>query len=171
MATPSPLQREIQQFRPFVSAGQEALLGLLRAADVVRIRLAEIIEPHGVTPQQYNVLRILRGAGADGLPTLEIGVRMIERAPGITRLLDRLEMKGLARRQRSSTDRRQVFCTITPAGLELLVTLDRPVQAVDVEIASKLSAAEQRQLIHLLDVLRQPPTRAAAEESRANRSK
>ena len=161
----SQLQREIRQHRPFSSASQEALLGLLRTADVVRARIAEIVEPHGVTPQQYNVRRILRGAEPEGLPTLEIVERMLERAPGITRLLDRLEIKGLARRQRSRTDRRQVFCTITPAGLTLLATLDRPVQALDAAIAGKLNAAEQRQLIRLLDVLREPP------RSRANRSK
>lgn len=159
----SPLQRDLQQNRPFESAAQEALLGLLRTADVVRLRLADVLEPRGVTLQQYNVLRILRGAGAQGLPTLEIGARMIERAPGITRLLDRLETKGLARRERSRVDRRQVFCTITPAGLELLATLDRPVQAVDSDVAAKLSAAEQRQLIHLLDALREPPSPAATE--------
>lgn len=164
MNASSLLQHELQQTRPFVSAGQEALLGLLRTTDMVRTRLAEILEPRGVTLQQYNVLRILRGAQPGGLPTLEIAERMIERAPGITRLLDRLERKGLARRQRSSTDRRRVFCTITAAGLELLTTLDRPVQAVDLEIANKLSAAEQRHLIHLLDVLRQPSERTAAAE-------
>jgi len=159
----SPLQRDLQQNRPFESAAQEALLGLLRTADVVRLRLAGVLEPRGVTLQQYNVLRILRGAGAEGLPTLEIGARMIERAPGVTRLLDRLETKGLARRERSRADRRQVFCTITPAGLELLAALDRPIQAVDGDVAAKLSAAEQRQLIHLLDVLREPPSPAATE--------
>ena len=163
MATDSQLQRDLQQNRPFESAAQEALLGLLRTADVVRLRLAGVLEPRGVTFQQYNVLRILRGAGAEGLPTLEIGARMIERAPGVTRLLDRLETKGLARRERSRVDRRQVFCTITPAGRELLATLDRPIQAVDGDIAAKLSAAEQRQLIHLLDVLRESPSPAASE--------
>ena len=163
MATDSQLQRDLQQNRPFESAAQEALLGLLRTADVIRLRLAGVLEPRGVTFQQYNVLRILRGAGAEGLPTLEIGARMIERAPGVTRLLDRLETKGLARRERSRVDRRQVFCTITPAGRELLATLDRPIQAVDGDIAAKLSAAEQRQLIHLLDVLRESPSPAASE--------
>lgn len=159
----SRLQRDLQQNRPFESAAQEALLGLLRTADVVRLRLAGVLEPRGVTLQQYNVLRILRGAGTEGIPTLEIGARMIERAPGVTRLLDRLETKGLARRERSRADRRQVFCTITPAGLELLAALDRPIQAVDGDIAAKLSAAEQRQLIHLLDVLRGPPSPLATQ--------
>ena len=164
---PSLLQHELQQTRPFLSTGQEALLGLLRTADLVRTRLAEILEPRGVTLQQYNVLRILRGAQPAGLPTLEIAERMIERAPGITRLLDRLERKALARRQRSSTDRRQVLCTITTAGLELLSTLDRPVQSADVEIANQLTAAEQRQLIHLLDVLRQSPERRSRPAQRS----
>src|SRR5215208_2200660 len=105
---PSILQQEIRQSRPFRSRQQEAVLALLRTSDVVRRFLARIVEPHGITLQQYNVLRILRGAGEEGIPTLAIGERMIEQAPGITRLLDRLESKGLVRRSRCPEDRRQV---------------------------------------------------------------
>jgi len=79
----------------FRSREQRATLGLLRTADAVKRSLAQVIEPHGITPQQYNVLRILRGAGPEGLPTLTIGERMIEQTPGVTRLVDRLERKGL----------------------------------------------------------------------------
>src|SRR6266576_2721240 len=112
----------------FRSREQEAALGLLRTADAVKRSLAQVIEPHGITAQQYNVLRILRGAGADGLPTLEIADRMIEQTPGITRLIDRLESKKLVWRERSSTDRRCVYCRITAAGIALLARLDGPVQ-------------------------------------------
>src|SRR6202165_2131340 len=99
----------------FRSREQQATLGLLRTADAVKRSLAQVIEPYGITPQQYNVLRILRGAGEEGLPTLSIGERMIEQTPGVTRLLDRLEAKGLVARCRGESDRRQVFCRLTPA--------------------------------------------------------
>src|ERR1700750_2732984 len=94
----------------FHSREQEATLGLLRTAAAIKRSLAQVIEPHGITPQQYNVLRILRGAGAEGIPTLTIGERMIEQTPGVTRLLDRLEAKGLVARCRGEDDRRQVLC-------------------------------------------------------------
>src|SRR6185295_1524706 len=110
----SALQREIRQTRPFRSRSQEAMLALLRTADQVHRSFARVVEPHGITLQQYNVLRILRGAGDAGLPTLEIGARMIERSPGVTRLIDRLEAKGWVRRERCPHDRRQVLCWITP---------------------------------------------------------
>src|SRR5947207_13462800 len=112
----------------FRSREQEATLGLLRTADAMKRSLAQVIEPHGITPQQYNVLRILRGAGAEGLATLEIAERMIEQTPGITRLLDRLQRKKFVTRRRSSTDRRCVYCRITVDGLTLLGRLDLPVQ-------------------------------------------
>jgi DNA-binding MarR family transcriptional regulator len=151
---PSALQQEIRQRRPFQSTAHEAGLGLLRTADLVARRVAAAIEPGGVTAQQFNVLRILRGAGADGLPTLEIGERMIEQTPGITRLLDRLEAKALVRRERCPRDRRQVLCWITPAGLDLLASLDAPVRAATRAALSALTEREQRTLIDLLDRLR-----------------
>ncbi|HSN86827.1 MAG TPA: MarR family transcriptional regulator, partial [Thermoanaerobaculia bacterium] len=88
----------------------------MRTTDLVRRAIARLLEPYDMTPQQYNVLRILRGAGEEGIPTLEISDRMIEQAPGITRLLDRLEAKKLVRRQRCPEDRRQVLCWLTPEG-------------------------------------------------------
>src|SRR5438445_6730714 len=118
------LEQEIKQKRPFPSQRQRAVVGLLRTADVVGRFVDAVIEHQGVTGQQYNVLRILRGAGERGLPTLEIAERMIEQTPGITRLIDRLEAKKLVLRERCAADRRQVFCRITPAGLDLLTRLD-----------------------------------------------
>jgi DNA-binding MarR family transcriptional regulator len=150
----SALQREIRQTRPFRSASQEAVLGLLRTADVVRRFLARVLEPYDVTPQQYNVLRILRGAGAEGLPTLTIGERMLEDSPGVTRLIDRLVAKGLVSRQRSREDRRQVLCRITPPGLDLLARIDGIVDARDDDALSMLTPDEQRELIRLLDRIR-----------------
>src|SRR5258708_27358149 len=124
----SAVQEEIQQRRPFSSPSEEAVVALVRTADLLRRVLTDVVEPQGITLQQYNVLRILRGAGAEGLPTLEIAGRMIEQAPGATRLLHRLQAKGLVRRQRSAEDRRQIRCWITPAGLELLDRLQAALQ-------------------------------------------
>jgi DNA-binding MarR family transcriptional regulator len=148
---PVPLTQEIRQSRPFASPAQEAVLGLLRTADVLRRFIGTVVEPRGITMQQYNVLRILRGAGERGLPTLDIAERMIEQTPGITRLIDRLETKSLVTRQRCETDRRQVFCRITPAGLELLARLDALVVTAGDEAMSALTAPDLTRLIKLLD--------------------
>ena len=145
---------ELRQTRPFPSRADEALVSLLRTTDVVRRHLARCIDASEVTPQQYNVLRILRGAGEEGIPTLEIAARMIEQTPGITRLLDRLEAKGLVRRQRCAEDRRQVLCWITAPGLALLVELEAPIAQAAKEAFRKLSAAEITTLLGLLERLR-----------------
>ena len=138
----------------FRSREQQATLGLLRTADAVKRSLAQVIEPHGLTGTQYNVLRILRGAGADGLPTLSIGERMIEQTPGVTRLVDRLERKGLVERTPCAKDRRRVFCRMTAKGLELLKELDDPVNRWDARSVSVLPPSELDSLIDLLDRVR-----------------
>lgn len=129
-------------------------MALLRTADVVRRYIARVLEPYGVTPQQFNVLRILRGAGPDGTPTLAIAERMIEEAPGITRLLDRLEAKGLVRRQRCPEDRRQVLCHATPAALDLLGRIDGAMDEADNAALGTLCEEDKAQLIRLLDAVR-----------------
>jgi len=91
------------------------------------------------------------------LPTLEIAERMIEQAPGVTRLLDRLEVKGLVRRQRCAQDRRQVLCWLTPAGLELVERLDEPVDSADAEAVAMLTPEEQEKLLRMLDAIRSGP--------------
>lgn len=138
----------------FRSREQQATLGLLRTADAMKRSLAQVIEPHGITPQQYNVLRILRGAGPEGLPTLTIGERMIEQTPGVTRLVDRLERKGLVERIPCPKDRRRVFCQITSKGLELLTELDEPVNRWDAQAVSVLQPSDLDSLITLLDRVR-----------------
>src|SRR2546423_5975891 len=140
-------EKPVENFR---SREQEATLGLLRTADAVKRSLAQVIEPHGITPQQYNVLRILRGAGADGLPTLTIGERMIEQTPGVTRLVDRLERKGLVARNPCPKDRRRVFCKITAKGLDLLNELDDPVNRWDAQAGSVLPPSQLGSPVHLL---------------------
>ncbi len=96
----------------------------------------------------------MRGAGAEGLPTLVIRDRMIHAAPGITRLLDKLEKAGLARRERASPDRRQVFCYITPKGLQVLEQLDEEMRRADDVAVGTLDESQQRQLIKLLEGVR-----------------
>jgi DNA-binding MarR family transcriptional regulator len=148
------ITRELKQRKPFPSKTEEGAVTLLRTADVIRRFIGTVVEPHGITIQQYNVLRILRGAGERGLPTLEIAERMIESTPGITRLIDRLEMKQLVSRERCITDRRQVFCRITPPGLSLLSALDVPmVEAADTALGV-LKKTELASLIDLLDRIR-----------------
>ena len=102
------------------------------------------------------MLRILRGGGSDGMPTLEVGARMIEETPGVTRLLDRLEAKALVRRQRCPKDRRQHLCWITQQGLDLLAGLDAPVVRHSDEALKGLTRDEQSSLIRLLDQVRAP---------------
>jgi DNA-binding MarR family transcriptional regulator len=151
---PSALQREIRQRRPFQSAGHEAVLGLLRTADLVRRLGTALVEPYGITLQQFNVLRILRGAGDEGLPTLEVAVRMVEHTPGVTRLLDRLEAKELVRRQRCPNDRRQHLCWISTKGLGLLEKLDAVTERAHDETLKGLRQKDRVALIRLLDAIR-----------------
>jgi DNA-binding MarR family transcriptional regulator len=158
----SRLQQELRQRKPFQSVAQEALLGLMRTTDLVRRQATAVVEPHGITLQQYNVLRILRGGGTDGVPTLEVAERMVEQTPGITRLLDRLEAKGFVKRQRCPKDRRQHLCWITPKSAALLKKLDDPMMQFGEHLMRGLTAEERTALIRLLDALR------AAHEQRTN---
>lgn len=145
------IQKEIRQTRPFRSSAQEATVALLRTVDVLKQHLSSVVGASGITLQQYNVLRILRGAHPDPLLTLEVADRMIEHAPGITRLLDRLEARGLIRRERCSTDRRRVHCWVTDEGLRILGELD---QAVD-EADDAIDALGEKNIARLLDLLGQ----------------
>jgi len=158
--TPLSIHVELRQSRPFPTAAEAAAVGLLRTAEVIRWAAAASLGRHGLTYQQYNVLRILRGARPEPLATLEIASRMIESTPGITRLLDRLEAKGLVLRKRCEQDRRQVHCWITAAGLELLVGLDQELNQSHDAGFSELGEAEIRKLSELLDRVRHSFRRA-----------
>jgi len=139
--------------RPAASVAHDATVAVLRVADLVRRRTAAVVEPAGMTVQQFNVLRILRGAeasGSGGLPTLEVGSRMVEQTPGVTRLLDRLEAKGLVRRERCLADRRQHLCRITPQGLDLLAGVDEAILESSRQTLSGLTPRRQRDLAGLL---------------------
>jgi DNA-binding MarR family transcriptional regulator len=150
----SGIQEEIAQRRPFHSVKAELAVSILRTAALIERHFAQVVASSGITVQQYNVLRILRGAGEEGLPTLVIRDRMIHEAPGITRLLDKLETAGLARRERSSPDRRQVLCYITDGGLVVLDQLDAAMKEADNVAVGDLSEIEQRQLLKLLETAR-----------------
>jgi MarR family transcriptional regulator, organic hydroperoxide resistance regulator len=155
MATRS-IGDEIKQTRPFRSRSQEAAMALLRTANVLRRRIDSVVEPEGITSQQYNVLRILRGAKGP-LPTMEIAERMIDQTPGITRHVNNLEERGLIRREPWPGDRRQVLCQITSAGLRLLERLDRPMDELDDAFGGQLSPEQIDHLIEALDLLRSTP--------------
>ena len=148
------ISEEIKQGKPFRSKSQEAYLALLRTADDSKRYATQALEPAGVTLQQYNVLRILRGAGDAGLPTLTVAERMLERTPGVTRLIDRMEKKGWVTRQRCTEDRRRVWCRITSSGLELLESLDQTISEVDDALSGVLGDSELGELILYLDRLR-----------------
>lgn len=154
MTRPSlSVQFEIQQQRPFKTKAQEAVVALFRTRELLARHLIHVIEQHDITFAQYNVLRILRGAG-EPLPTMDIAERMIEQTPGVTRMLDRMERKRLVHRERHDEDRRQVLCSITQKGLDLVNALDEPMNNADEECFAALSPAELDQFIGLLDTIR-----------------
>lgn len=151
---PSLLQQELRQTRPFASLEQEASLSVERTAAVLRHGLTEALRPFGVTATQYNVLRILRGAGAEGLCRYEIGERLVAQVPDVTRLLDRMEEAGLVSRSRSSEDRRLVSTRITAEGSALVEQIEAPLSELHVRQLTRLSRAQLRTLIDLLALVR-----------------
>ena len=140
--------------RPFQLPEQEAFLNLLRTTDKLQWSMAEVFKPHGVTMQQYNVLRILRGSGAEGLPSLAIARRMVTRVPDITRLVDRMERNDWVRRTRSDADRRVVRVVLTAAGRHLADVLEEPTNARHREHLGHLDLEELETLNRLLEKAR-----------------
>ncbi len=136
------------------SLEEQTFVALLRTADQLQWRAAEMLKPHGLSPTQYNALRILRGAGPEGLACSEVGERMINRDPDITRLLDRLERRGLIRRSREQTDRRVIKARITAAGLDLLKAMNREVAEFHRQILGHLGGERLESLVRLLETAR-----------------
>ena len=134
-----------------------AWVSLQRTADCLLGRLHQVLKPHGVSPTQYNALRILRGAGSDGppcgLPCGEVAARMINQDPDVTRLFDRMEKPGWIVRERSRTDRRVLLARITNEGLRLLDSLDEVIESYHLQTMGHLTQVELRQLSHLLERL------------------
>lgn len=139
--TPLPLEEDV-----FVS--------FQRAADWLLQGVERLLKPHGLSPAQYNVLRILRGAGPEGLSCREVAARMVTRDPDMTRLLDRLEKQGLLSRERRKDDRRVVTTRITPQGLDLLQRLDQPLRELHRRQLRHIPAARLKALAGLLDEVR-----------------
>lgn len=157
------LQGELKKRRPFGSASQEAILNLLRTADQFQLRFMRLFREHGLTPSQYNILRILRGEGKP-LPILEVADRMITVVPGITGLIDRLEALGLVTRERCTKDRRVVYTAITSGGLDLLNQLDEPVEGLHERLLGHLAPEELGELIRLLEKARTSATGSRTPE-------
>ncbi len=151
------LRAQIRQPGPFRSLEAEAYLNVLRTSTTLLAELVELLRPHELTQPQYNVLRILRGAGEQGLPSGEIGDRMVSREPDMTRLLDRMEARGFVSRQRGPADRRVVTARITDEGRRVVDALDVPVQEMHARQLGHMSEEELRTLIALLERARREP--------------
>jgi MarR family transcriptional regulator, organic hydroperoxide resistance regulator len=148
------IQAEIKQNKPFSGLEEETVIALARTSDLLGRRLDALLKQHGLTGTQYNVLRILRGAGNAGLPCSEIGERMVTRDPDITRLLDRVERGGLCTRSRHDKDRRVIVAQITAKGLNTLKHLDGPIQQLNQEMLGHMGQNRLRSLLRLLQAIR-----------------
>ena len=149
------LHEELKQALPYADVEEEAHVALARTAALVDRAIARMLRPYGLTPTQYNVLRILRGAGADGLCRHELGDRLVTPVPDVTRLLDRMEELELVARQRSASDRRLVRTFPTPKGLALVSQLDGPVREWHRQRLTQVPAERLRELVATLDLMRQ----------------
>jgi DNA-binding MarR family transcriptional regulator len=154
MRTPG-LQRELKKKRPFEALEEAALLNVARTNDRAQICFTRLFREFGLTPSQYNVLRILRGEGKP-LPILEIAERTITVTPGITGLIDRLEAAGMVSRQRCEEDRRVVYVALSPRAQKILSELDAPLAALHKRLAGHLTQTELKELSRLLEKLRSP---------------
>ncbi len=152
---PSKLRDEIKQVKPFESLESEVILNLMRTTDALARGGEEILRLVGLSPNQYNVLRILRGAGQQGLCCREVADRMITRDPDITRLVDRLERRGFLTRSRESKDRRIITVRITLDGLKTLKELDRPMEEYNRNRLSHMDKADLRKLLEMLEAVRE----------------
>jgi DNA-binding MarR family transcriptional regulator len=149
--------KELQQAKPFRHIEEEIFLNLQRSADAAMQELADVLRPSGISPTQYNVLRILRGAGETGVTCKDIAARMITRDPDITRLLDRLERRHLLTRSRSTEDRRFVAIRITDAGLALLADLDGPIEKKQIALMRHMTKDQLSLILELLERIREWP--------------
>ncbi len=151
------LRDELKMTRPFKSLEEEAILSVARTAALLEHAGAEALKPFDLTITQYNVLRILRGAGDAGLCRNEVGERLVTQVPDVTRLLDRMETSGLINRRRNGEDRRFVATYITDKGLKLLEKIDRELPAIHARQLGHVSQKRLRELIDLLEEVRSAP--------------
>jgi DNA-binding MarR family transcriptional regulator len=154
---PKNLQRLIKQAKPFRSLEAELFLNVLRTSTMLLGEMTEVLRSYELTQPQYNVLRILRGAGDEGLPLGEIGERMVNREPDISRLIDRMEARALVERQRSATDRRMVSVRLTSDGRRVVDSLDAPIAEMHMAQLAHMSREELKQANALLERMRERP--------------
>jgi DNA-binding MarR family transcriptional regulator len=152
---PGRLQAEIKQTRPFELIEEEAILNVVRTAEVLQRATSDFLKEFDLSPVQYNVLRILRGAGVEGATCSQIGERLLTRDPDITRLLDRMEARGLLLRERSSEDRRVVITRISAAGLALVDSMDQPLRKLSKSKLGKFGRESLAELIAGLERMRE----------------
>jgi DNA-binding MarR family transcriptional regulator len=148
------LEKEIRQTKAIRLLEEEASLNIVRTADVLMAKVTDVLKPYGLSGTQYNVLRILRGAGAAGATCKDVAGRMLTRDPDITRLMDRLEKRGLLTRDRAKEDRRFVTTRLTDAGLDMVNELDGPVEQLHRKQMKHMTADQLRSLIGLLEEVR-----------------
>ncbi len=153
---PSRLESEIKQSRPFARRSEEAMVSILRTAAILDHGLEDALRAFGITLTQYNVLRILRGAGKDGLCGREIGERLVSKVPDVSRLLDRIEYLGLMTRERDPSDRRHVTARVTAKGLKVLVDSEPTLEALERRYFAGVAAGSLKDLIDTLDTVRTP---------------
>ena len=151
------LQDEIRQNKPFETIGDEALLSILRTASVLEHGVTEVLRPHGITHTQYNVLRILKGAGARGLCGREIGERLISRVPDVSRLLDRMEEMELVSKARDSGDKRHVSARLTPKGRRVLAQATPDLEAFGRGRAARMPKRVLEAIVKALEAVRAEP--------------
>ena len=151
----SRLQHEIKQTKPFAHPSDEALLSILRTATVLEHGSNELLRPFGITTTQYNVLRILRGAGARGLCGREIGERLISRVPDVSRLLDRMAEMDVIVKERNAADRRHVNARITPKGRRVLTQATPALAKFGRERVERLCAEHVTALVEALETIRE----------------
>jgi DNA-binding MarR family transcriptional regulator len=151
---PSRLESEIKQSRPFARRSEEAMVSILRTAALLDHGLEDALRAFGITLTQYNVLRILRGAGKDGLCGREIGERLISRVPDVSRLLDRMEDLGLMTRERDQSDRRHVTARATAKGLRILVESEPTLEALERQRFGAVGNGVLKDLVETLDLIR-----------------
>jgi MarR family 2-MHQ and catechol resistance regulon transcriptional repressor len=144
------LQEEIKQTKPFGSLQEELWLNLSRTTAMVGHVIEQKLRSYGLSPTQYNVLRILRGAGANGLCQYEIGERLVAQVPDVPRIVERMEKAGWVQRVRGVADRRVVMASLTDTGLALAAELDQPTLEIAAEIFGEMSDDDMRRLIDLL---------------------
>jgi DNA-binding MarR family transcriptional regulator len=147
---PRSIQAELKQRKPFRTLEEEASVSLARTAALMEYAAAEVLRRYGLTPTQYNVLRILRGAEPDGLGRNEVRERLVFKVSDATRLLDRLEETGLVARTRGGEDRRVVVARITRKGLDLLAPLDGEIEQFHRQKLGHMGERKLRTLLNLL---------------------